>query len=147
MRKIFLSAVFLVVVITLAACSSSSKGTTVSNTETTSSSAKASISEKEYASLIGTWECLDEADKGEKVHITKNDNRLTIAYADSDSYETEFVSKSEEAETIYYRFENKEAELGYNIDLMKNGNITLNFGTTNPEMTGLSKPMEYRRID
>lgn len=147
MRKIFLSAVFLMVVITLTACSSSSKKITANNTETTSSSDKTSISEKEYASLVGVWECLDGVEKGEKVYITKNDKGVTIEYADSDSYETEFISKSEEAETIYYRFENKEAELGYNIDLMKDGNITLNFGTTNPEMTGLSKPMEYKRID
>lgn len=34
----------------------------------------------------------------------------------------------------------------YMIDLKTNGNIILNRGTTNPEMTGLSKPMEYKRI-
>lgn len=31
-------------------------------------------------------------------------------------------------------------------DLLESGNIILNFGTTRTDATGLSKPMEYKRI-
>lgn len=137
-------------ILMVAGCSFDKKDETLvdssNNTVTTSEKEKVSISKKEYVSIVGTWECLDEAGKGDEVSIKQNDKGLTIQYYGEDATETEFTERLEEKDSTYFRFENKEAEVAYMIDLTADGNIILNRGTTNPEMTGLSKPMEYKKI-
>jgi hypothetical protein len=146
MRKIVTNLMFIMAVFTLTACASNSKKTSLDSTATTVSVEKMSLSKRAYDALIGTWECVDPDWSGEKVYISRNDKGLGIKYDDRENTKTKFVSKSDESEDVYYRFENKKEKLGYNIVLLKNGNIILNFGTTNPELTGLSKPMEYKRV-
>lgn len=118
-----------------------------SDTISTSEKAKENISEKDYASLGGTWECLDEAEMGDAVFIERNVSGLTIQYGDEAAVETEFVAKESMKESIYFHFENRVDQVAYRIELKSNGNIVLNRGTTNPEMEGLSKPMEYEKKD
>lgn len=139
--------IFFIMLFTLSACSPNNKKMTLNSTHITTIEEKEKLSEKEYASLIGTWECLDEMEKGDKVDISKNDRGVTIKYEGSDADPTEFVSKGKSELGVFYHFENKANELGYSIQLLQNKNIILNFGTRNPEMTGETKPMEYQRID
>ncbi|MGX7264116.1 hypothetical protein [Enterococcus crotali] len=117
-----------------------------SDTKTTSIQEKASISQKDYTSLVGLWECLDEAARGEQVSIKQNDAGVTIQYADEEEMVTEFIEKKSEKDSTYFRFENKNDEIAYLIDLETDGTITLNRGTTNAEMTGESKPMVYKKV-
>lgn len=150
MRKIFMSGLVLASIVLLVGCSSNDKKTVSSNSSTNSSTQnsedKLVLTEKEYDSLIGTWECIDPDWDGDKVDITKMDKGLSIQYDGEKKTNTELTSKSKEDDYIYYRFENKKEEMAYMIDLKTDGNIILNRGTTNPEMTGLSKPMEYKKI-
>ncbi|ALS00327.1 hypothetical protein ATZ33_02720 [Enterococcus silesiacus] len=116
------------------------------DTRTTSEQEQVSISQKEYTALVGLWECLDEAGKGDEVSIKQNDDGLTIQYAGEEETATKFIEKKSEKNSIYFRFENKNNEMAYMIDLKADGMIILNRGTTNAEMTGESKPMEYKKI-
>ncbi|WP_348920253.1 hypothetical protein [Enterococcus rotai] len=147
-KMIIFSSTLLAVALT--GCSLDKKNTSStdsSNTEMTSSEQEpVSISQKEYASLVGLWECLDEAGKGDEVTIKQNDVGMTIQYAGEDESVTEFTERKVEKNSIYFRFENKKDEMAYMIDLRTDGTIILNRGTTNTEMIGLSKPMEYKKV-
>lgn len=150
MRKIFISGLVFASTVLLVGCNSNDKKTVFTgsstNSSTQNSETRLDLTKEEYDSFVGTWECIDPDWTGDKVYISKTDNGLSIQYDSGDKTNTELSSRPREAEDVYYRFENKKDEMAYIIDLKTNGNIILNRGTTNPEMTGLSKPMEYKRI-
>lgn len=104
------------------------------------------LSRKETNALIGTWECLDEDYQGDIVYISNNDEGLTFQYGDGEGTATGFVSKTKEDGEMTFKFENKKEELRYGVTLQSDGNIIVWFGTTNPEMEGMSKPMEYKLV-
>ncbi|MTD41703.1 hypothetical protein GIX45_24360 [Erwinia sp. CPCC 100877] len=54
-------------------------------------------------------------------------------------------AKNVEKADLFFIFENKKEAMTYFIVLKANENSTLNRGTTNSEMTGLSKPTEYQK--
>lgn len=145
MRTTTLVTILLIIGAILSACESNSNKISTNSSEMTSEK-EGKVSKKEYASLVGTWECLDELEKGSKVYISRNDKGVNIEYEGTDTDITEFVSKAVNKEYTFYDFEDKEKELGFSISLLKNKNIILNFGTRNPKMTGETKPMEYRLV-
>lgn len=150
MRKLFIGGIIIVSLVLIVGCKSNDKKTVsssaISSSSTQNSETKLELSKDEYDSFVGTWECIDPDWTGDKVYISRVDNGLSIQYDGGDKTNTELTSKSKEDDYTYYRFENKKDEMAYMIDLKTDGNIILNRGTTNPEMTGLSKPMEYQRI-
>ncbi|MHC5227183.1 hypothetical protein ACYSNW_02765 [Enterococcus sp. LJL99] len=115
--------------------------------ESTNASENVQLSVQDYEQLVGTWSCIDKEAPGSEVTIEKNQKGLLIQYDNEEKAATEFVSKTEELNSTHYQFENKEEELGYYFTLKDDGNIILNRGTTNSKMVGLSKPMEYERIE
>ncbi|WP_429950875.1 hypothetical protein [Enterococcus sp. AZ101] len=147
-KMIILFSTFLI--ITLTGCSLDKKTNpsidSSNDTRTTSEKEQVSISQKDYTSLVGLWACLDEAAIGDQVSIKQNDDGLTIQYAGEEETVTEFIEKKSEKNSSYFRFENKNDETAYMIDLKADGTIILNRGTTNAEMTGESKPMAYKKV-
>ena len=83
--------------IALTGCSFDKKNTTSTDSSnagmTSSEQEPVSISQKEYTSLVGLWECLDEAGKGDEVTIKQNDAGITIQYAGEDESVTEFTER------------------------------------------------------
>ena len=150
MRKIFMSGLVLSSIVLLVGCNSNDKKTisssSITNSSTQNSETKLELTKEEYDSFIGTWECIDPDWTGDEVYISKTNNGLSIRYDGEEETDAEPSSKSKEEDDIYYSFVNKTEEMAYTIVLKPSGNIILNRGTTNPEMTGLSKPMEYKRI-
>lgn len=150
MRKLFMSGAIVIILVLIVGCKSNDKITvsnsSISSSNTRNSETKLELSKDECDSFVGTWECIDPDWTGDKVYISKTDKGLSIQYDGEEKTNIELTSKSKEDDYTYYRFENKKDEMAYMIDLKTDGNIILNRGTTNPEMTGLSKPMEYKRI-
>lgn len=145
-----MSSIVVVSIFMIVGCKSTDEKQVSSNSMTNSSTSnidtKLELTKKEYDSFVGAWECIDPDWTGEKVYILKTDSGLSIQYDGEERTNTELSSRSREGEDIYYSFENKKEEMAYMIDLKISGNIILNRGTTNPELVGLSKPMEYKRV-
>lgn len=150
MRKLAVSGVIIASLFILAGCKYNDRKeasrSSTSNSDTSTIEAKLNLAEKEYDALVGMWECIDPDWSGEKIFIKRIGDRLSIQYDGEDAVKTECVSKSKETDSVYYNFENIDSEMMYMFDLKTNGNMILNRGTTNPKMTGLSKPMEYKKI-
>lgn len=149
MRKRFVSGLVIASIFLIAGCKSNNEkeiSSRITNSSTSNVENNLDLAEKEYDSLVGTWECIDSDCSGEKVSIMRSDGGMSFLYEGEDEVETECVSRSQEKEDIFFNFENIDSEMMYMVNLKPNGNIILNQGTVKSQTTGLSKPMEYKKI-
>lgn len=78
-----------------------------STSNTSTSEDKVELTKKEYASLVGKWECIDPDWTGDKVYLSKYGDGLSIQYDGEEKINVELTSESEEEDYVYYRLENK----------------------------------------